>query len=186
MANRHTVKTTAIALALLLLLAGCASDQNADGSTTDAANTAAMENESVAQETENTNTAAGTSEMSTSQALTTVKKTTQEATGMQLAKEMNLNDAYQLTQENDAVILIDVRTKEEYDEGHVPGALLHPLNSIEQTIGSVTTDLHAPIILYCRSGNRSGQAQALLQRMGYTNVSNAGGVGDFSGALQTK
>jgi len=71
-------------------------------------------------------------------------------------------------------ILVDVRTPEEYASGHIPTAINIP----NTEIGSrpPTQDLSALIIVYCRSGNRSGQAQQVLQGMGYTNVVNFGPV----------
>ncbi len=73
--------------------------------------------------------------------------------------------------------LIDVRTKEEYDEGHLDGALNMPYETVVETIQdmrSVAPD--TPIIVYCKSGNRSGQAFTALKNAGYTNVYDLGAM----------
>ena len=76
-------------------------------------------------------------------------------------------------------ILVDVRTPEEYAEGYIPTAVNIPLSEIGEN--PPTEDRDALIILYCRSGNRSGQAQRILEGLGYTNVHNFGGIIDWSG-----
>lgn len=79
--------------------------------------------------------------------------------------------------------LIDVRTPAEYAEGHIPTAFLAPLQDLENTMP--TQDKGALIILYCRTGNRSGAAQRLLESKGYTNVHNFGGYRKWKGQLAT-
>ena len=80
-------------------------------------------------------------------------------------------------------VLIDVRTEEEYAEGHIPGSVNIPLQSI-QDIGTVAEDKLTPLFVYCRSGRRSGEAETLLKEAGYTNVYNIGGIIDYSGKLE--
>lgn len=78
----------------------------------------------------------------------------------------------------DDAIWIDVRTVEEHQESSIAG---HPnilYTEIGDRIAAVTTDKDAPIYLYCRSGRRSGIAKETLEQMGYTNVTNAGGIED--------
>lgn len=79
----------------------------------------------------------------------------------------------------DAVILLDVRTQEEYDEGHIDGALLLPNETILDSRPDVLPDLNAEILIYCRSGNRSAQAANKLVAMGYNNVYDFGGIIDW-------
>jgi phage shock protein E len=71
---------------------------------------------------------------------------------------------------------IDVRSTEEYAEGHIPGAINIPHTEIVERIGEVTTDRDAPIYLYCRSGRRSDLARNALQQAGYTGVTDLGGL----------
>lgn len=72
------------------------------------------------------------------------------------------------------VFLIDVRTPQEFAEGHLAGAINIEHQEIVAKIGSVTTDKNARIELYCRSGRRSGIAQGLLKNAGYQNAVNLG------------
>lgn len=72
-------------------------------------------------------------------------------------------------------IWIDVRSAEEFNSGHLPGAVNIVHTDIAEKIASVTQDKNAEIKLYCRSGRRSGLAEAELKKLGFTNVHNAGG-----------
>ncbi len=72
-------------------------------------------------------------------------------------------------------IWIDVRSSEEFSQGHLPGAVNIVHTEISSKISSVTQDKNAEIKLYCRSGRRSGLAEAALKELGYTKVQNAGG-----------
>ena len=76
---------------------------------------------------------------------------------------------------NDA-LWIDVRTADEYSQGHVPGAIHIPYEVIAGRIGEVTQDKDALIYLYCRSGRRSGIALETLSEAGFTNAHNLGGL----------
>lgn len=76
----------------------------------------------------------------------------------------------------DPVMIVDVRTAEEYEAGHIPGALLLPLGDIGDTPPALLPDMDAEILLYCRSGNRSGQAAKKLAAMGYTRIYDFGGI----------
>ena len=78
-------------------------------------------------------------------------------------------------QESVAPIVIDVRTEAEWNTGHVKSAILIPHGEIVERIGQVTQDKSARIVLYCKSGVRSGLAKAELDELGYANVENAGG-----------
>ena len=80
-------------------------------------------------------------------------------------------------------LLLDVRTEGEYAEGHIPGAKNLPLQSLEG-IASVAPAKDTPLFLYCRSGARSGQATSQLQRMGYTRVTNIGGIMSYQGKVE--
>lgn len=72
-------------------------------------------------------------------------------------------------------IWIDVRTVEEFQTGHLDGALNIPHTEIADRIAATVTDLEQPIHLYCRSGVRAGLALEILMEMGYQNVVNEGG-----------
>lgn len=75
------------------------------------------------------------------------------------------------------VILLDVREQEEYDQGHIPGAVLLPVGTIsEETAAAAIPDQEDTVLVYCRSGNRSKTAAAALAQLGYSNVYEFGGI----------
>ena len=80
-------------------------------------------------------------------------------------------------------ILLDVRTPEEYGGGHVPGSRNLPLQQIEK-ITAIAEKKETPLFVYCQSGARSRQAVSLLQRMGYENVNNIGGMSAYRGKVE--
>ena len=72
-------------------------------------------------------------------------------------------------------LLIDVRTTEEFAQGHVDGALNIPYQETDKLMSAIGTDKTRPVVVYCRSGNRSGKAKVVLKTKGYTNIFNATG-----------
>lgn len=74
---------------------------------------------------------------------------------------------------------IDVRTAEEYAQGHVKGAINIPFEEIGSQINSITRDVDSEVRVYCRTGRRSGIAKDTLNGMGYDNVINEGGYEDL-------
>lgn len=81
---------------------------------------------------------------------------------------------------NESAILIDVRSPEEYNEEHIEGATLLPVDTIdEESISAITENKEAPIIVYCRSGNRSSQALDLLKKLGYKEVYDLGAMSNW-------
>jgi phage shock protein E len=83
-------------------------------------------------------------------------------------------------------VLIDVRTAEEYAQGALPGSLRIEPQEIRQRIASVVPDKNTTVVLYCRTGRRSGGAQETLQRLGYRDVINAGGYDELHEAIQPR
>jgi rhodanese-related sulfurtransferase len=81
--------------------------------------------------------------------------------------------------ESESIILLDVRTLSEYNEGHIENALLLPLAEIQTTAETVIPDKAKTYIIYCRSGNRSRQAADILLEMGYLNIYDMGGIIDW-------
>jgi len=77
------------------------------------------------------------------------------------------------------IVLLDVRTAEEYAEKHIPGSLLIPLDVIETTVTQKIADQKTTIFVYCRSGRRSVTAAESLVKLGYTDVYNLGGIMDW-------
>ena len=75
------------------------------------------------------------------------------------------------------VIILDVREQDEYDSGHIPGAVLLPVGTIdEETAAEVIPDKDSTVLVYCRSGNRSKTASSALAELGYTNIYEFGGI----------
>jgi phage shock protein E len=76
---------------------------------------------------------------------------------------------------NRNIIIIDVRTEEEYQDNHIPGAINIPLQDIKEKIGRVVESKNEVIIVYCEYGGRSRKACNKLEKMGYVNVYNLDG-----------
>ena len=75
------------------------------------------------------------------------------------------------------VIILDVREQDEYDSGHIPGAVLLPVGTIdEDTAAEVIPEKDSTVLVYCRSGNRSKTASSALAELGYTHIYEFGGI----------
>jgi len=93
-------------------------------------------------------------------------------------KKINAEEAKAIIDSED-VIILDVRTQEEYDSGHIENAVLLPVTEIADKAEEILPDKDAKILIYCRSGNRSATASKDLIRMGYTNVYDFGGINSW-------
>ena len=98
-------------------------------------------------------------------------------------RHISQDEAQKMMADQDDYIIVDVRRQDEYDEGHIPGAVLIPNESIESTHPEALPDLNQTILVYCRSGNRSKQASEKLANMGYTNVFDFGGINTWTGEI---
>jgi len=85
--------------------------------------------------------------------------------------------------ETENAVLLDVRTPQEYREGHIPGSKNIPMQTIDK-VSSVTENKDTALFVYCFSGARSRQATAQLKHMGYTNVQNIGGIAAYQGKVE--
>ena len=88
-------------------------------------------------------------------------------------------EAKQIMDSEEGYVILDVRTQEEYDQGHIPGAILIPDTEVEVTAEDVLTDKDQLILVYCRSGRRSKLASEILVELGYTNIKEFGGIIDW-------
>ena len=88
-------------------------------------------------------------------------------------------EAKQIIDTEEGYIILDVRTQEEYDQGHIPGAILIPDTEIKAKAEDVLTDKEQMILVYCRSGRRSKLAAETLVELGYTNIKEFGGIIDW-------
>lgn len=102
-----------------------------------------------------------------------------------LAGETELRAAVVALQSPESV-LIDVRTADEFAAGALPGAEQIDFEQIASRISAIAPDKDTPIILYCRSGRRSGIAEENLRAMGYSNLINGGGYEELKVALQSQ
>ncbi|GHN32287.1 rhodanase [Lactobacillus delbrueckii] len=102
---------------------------------------------------------------------------------MNLFQANDINAGVEEYQKTPRAKLIDVREEDEYAAGHIPASINIPLSKIESAQGEIT-DLDTPLFVYCRSGNRSGQAVAWLKQAGYSKVQNIGGIANYSGKTE--
>ena len=100
--------------------------------------------------------------------------------------QISQEQAKQMMEQDDGHIIVDVRRQDEYDAGHIPGAILIPNESIGTEHPEELPDLDQIILIYCRSGNRSKQAAQKLFDMGYTNIYEFGGIIDWTGEIVTE
>ena len=88
-------------------------------------------------------------------------------------------EAKQIMDSQEGYIILDVRTQEEYDQGHIPGAIVISHEEIVEKAEEVLTDKDQLILVYCRSGRRSKIAAETLVELGYTNIKEFGGIIDW-------
>ena len=100
-----------------------------------------------------------------------------------LFKQPDINRGVQAYHETVGAILLDVRTPQEYREGHIPGSRNIPLQELDK-VETVADNMDTVLYVYCRSGARSRQAVSMLKHMGYVNVHNIGGITAYSGKVE--
>ena len=89
---------------------------------------------------------------------------------------IDASDAKKRLDMEKGILLLDVRTREEYIENHIPGSTLIPLKGLAGEVSKKLPDKQATIFVYCRSGNRSRSAVKMFLKQGYTNVFDLGGI----------
>jgi len=105
----------------------------------------------------------------------TENKTPQAAAYMSITAQ----EAKEIMDSQEGYVILDTRAQEEYNEGHIPGAILIPHDQILEKAESVLTDKDQLILVYCRSGRRSKLASEDLVKLGYTNIKEFGGIIDW-------
>ena len=95
--------------------------------------------------------------------------------------QISMDEAIEMMETEENYIILDVRTKEEFDAGHIEGAINVANEVIHQDQSENLPDKEQLILVYCRSGNRSKQASEKLAKQGYTNVYEFGGIIDWPG-----
>ena len=98
-------------------------------------------------------------------------------------KRISMDEAKTLMEKEEGYILLDVRTKGEYESGYIPGAINIPLSDIDEKIISFLPNKSQMIFVYCRSGNRSREASDKLSKLGYSNVLEIGGINAWKGEI---
>ena len=98
-------------------------------------------------------------------------------------KQPDINQGVQEYKNTANAVLLDVRSPQEYREGHIPGSQNMPLQQLDK-VEEVTENKDTILYVYCHSGARSRQAVSLLKHMGYTNVHNIGGIAAYSGKVE--
>ena len=111
-------------------------------------------------------------------ALSQTKKDTEDVAEKAAYHKISAEEAYEMMASQE-VVVVDVRTREEYDGGHIENAVLVPNESIGSEMPEALPYKEATLLIYCRSGRRSKQAAEKLLELGYQNVYDFGGVIDW-------
>ena len=109
----------------------------------------------------------------------TKKDTPEDMTGKAAYHKISAEEAYEMMSSQEVVVVVDVRTREEYDGGHIENAVLVPNESIGSEMPETLPDKEATLLVYCRSGRRSKDAAQKLLALGYQSVYDFGGVIDW-------
>ena len=99
-------------------------------------------------------------------------------------EQMEMNEGVEAFRNDSSSILIDVRRKDEFNSGHVPGAINVVNEEIDESVTEILKDKNQTIYVYCRSGNRSKQAAEKLVNLGYKHIIEIGGILDYKGELE--
>lgn len=111
---------------------------------------------------------------------------TQEETVVVTFQQISQEEAKTIMSTNQNAVVLDVRTQEEYDSGHIKGAVLLPVDAItEESAGEVIPTKDTQVLVYCRSGNRSVTASKALAQLGYTEVYEFGGINTWPYETET-
>ena len=108
----------------------------------------------------------------------TKKDTSEDTTDKAAYHKISVEEAYEMMASQE-VVVVDVRTREEHESGHIENAVLVPTESIGSEMPEALPDKEATLLIYCRSGRRSKEAAQKLLSLGYQNVYDFGGVIDW-------
>lgn len=96
---------------------------------------------------------------------------------------INMKEAQAELEKDKNIVLIDVRGKDEYRNGHIKGSINVPLDRVPLSLAQKVPDQNARIFVYCLSGGRSSQARSWMVQNGYKNVTNIGGITSWGGPI---
>ena len=99
--------------------------------------------------------------------------------GENMYEQITQEEAKKIMDSEDDIVILDVREQDEFDSGHIPGAVLLSYMEIEAKAQDMIPDKNKQILVYCRSGRRSKIAASSLVELGYTNVKEFGGINDW-------
>ena len=99
-------------------------------------------------------------------------------------RHVSMDDIVKIMNENKNYVIVDGRTPDEYKEGHIPNAINIPNETINETVYNKLKDKNQLILIYCRSGSRSRQAAYKMQKLGYTNLVDFGGIINWKGKIE--
>lgn len=100
-------------------------------------------------------------------------------------KMVSMSEGLEIAKKNPDAIIVDVRREDEYNAGHIPGAVLLTMETISaETAEKVLPDKSKMILVYCRSGRRSKIAAQTLSELGYSNLIEFGGILDYNGKIE--
>lgn len=102
---------------------------------------------------------------------------------MALFSRADINEGVKTCRATEGAVLVDVRGRDEYAQGHIAGSINVPLQEL-QLIEDQVPDTDTPLFVHCLAGTRSAQAVMMMKRMGYTNVQNIGGIQSWKGDVE--
>ena len=120
----------------------------------------------------------------TNKTTTSNNSTTTSAAKTNEIRHVSMDDIVKIMNENKDYVIVDVRTPDEYKEGHIPNAINIPNETINETVYNKLKDKNQLILIYCRSGSRSRQAAYKMQKLGYTNLVDFGGIINWKGKIE--
>ena len=120
----------------------------------------------------------------TNKTTTSNNSTTTTAAKTNEIRHVSMDDIVKIMNENKDYVIVDVRTPDEYKEGHIPNAINIPNETINETVYNKLKDKNQLILIYCRSGSRSRQAAYKMQKLGYTNLVDFGGIINWKGKIE--
>lgn len=111
------------------------------------------------------------------------KETKNTSSSAKTYRQISQAEAAEIMQQEKDYVILDVRTQEEYNEGHIPNAICVPNELINSKQPAELPDKNQLILVYCRSGRRSKEAANKLAEMGYSNIVEFGGIIDWKGSI---
>ncbi len=178
--NRKILKAAVLVL-ILMLVNGCGKDQNSENPampvTTEPGKTTpqAENKEGITPEEEDKE------ETTSGEGKTETGKYVEDAVMVDGYYQISQETAVKIMEAESGYIILDVRTLEEYNDSHIPGAICVPNEEIGTAEISELPDKEQLILVYCRSGRRSKEASKKLAAMGYTEIYEFGGIIDWTG-----